>query len=268
MGKVERQNEMKKLSIIVPMYNSEAYLPKKGTSGARNTGLRYASGKYVYFVDPDDYILENSLHVVLDLMEKESLDALRFGFTEVDEKYNPTRSNKNTETADNSPGLMDGATFMAERLGVACYVWTFLFRTAIIKENGIYFIEGDYYDDTPWLPRVLLKAERVDSIDFNRHFYLIRSNSLVQSNSRETLLKKIKGQRFLIEELTRQRSLSYAAMYGYDETGACVSFLKRMNLYPVSMRRKSFHSVIKAALFNVSPRLFCMVMLKRVGKHS
>lgn len=339
MGKAERQKEMKKLSIIVPMYISEAYLPKcldsllnqdiphedyeiilvddgspdgskalaedyasrfsnivvlsqenKGTSGARNTGLRYASGKYVYFVDPDDYILENSLHVVLDQMEKESLDALRFGFTEVDEQYNPTRSNKNTETADNSPGLMDGAAFMAERLGVACYVWTFLFRTAIIKENGIYFIEGDYYDDTPWLPRVLLKAERVDSIDFNRHFYLIRSNSLVQSNSRETLLKKIKGQHFLIEELTRQRSsidnanatrwydriishcvwtmLSYAAMYGYDETGACVSFLKRMNLYPVSMRRKSFHSVIKAALFNVSPRLFCMVMLKRVGKHS
>ena len=330
---------MKELSIIVPMYNSEAYLPKcldslldqdipkedyeiilvndgspdgskaladdyaskypnvvvlsqenKGTSGARNTGLRYASGKYVYFVDPDDYILENSLQVVLGEMEKESLDALRFGFTEVDEQYRPTRSNKNTEIPDNSPRLMDGPTFMAERLGVACYVWTFIFRTAIIKENGIFFIEGDYYDDTPWLPRVLMKAERVNTIDVKRHFYLIRSNSLVQSNSHSTLLKKIKGQRFLIEELTEQSNsfnndnakrwydriishcvwtmISYAAMCGYDETGTCVSFLKKNKLYPISMRRKSINSILKATLFNISPRLFCMAMQLRTKKHS
>ena len=118
------------LSIIVPLYNSEKYLPKcldslldqdiqeseyeiilvddgspdnsrfiageyarahsnivvisqanKGTSGARNTGLRHASGKYVYFVDPDDYILNNSLSRLLRHMEEKSLDkaSLRAG---------------------------------------------------------------------------------------------------------------------------------------------------------------------------------------------
>ena len=49
----------------------------KGTSGARNTGIRRASGKYICFVDPDDYVLENSFRRIIDRMEEESLDVLR-----------------------------------------------------------------------------------------------------------------------------------------------------------------------------------------------
>lgn len=244
---------MNDLSIIVPMYNSEAYLPKcldsllhqdipleqyeiilvndgspdgclglaqqyasrfsnivvlsqenKGTSGARNTGMHYASGKYICFVDPDDYVLENSFRRIIDRMEEESLDVLRFGYTEVDEHYQPTKSCKHPEEPDYSPGIMDGFSFMAERLGVACYVWTYLFRTSLLKDNELYFMEGVYFDDTPWLPKVMALAKRVDSIDFKRYFYLIRNNSLVQSVSTKSIHRKIDGQRFLISELIEQ----------------------------------------------------------------
>lgn len=330
---------MKRLSIIVPLYNSEAYLPKcldslldqdilhedyeiilvndgspdgslalaeeyassypnivvlsqenKGTSGARNNGLRHATGKYVYFVDPDDYILENSLRDVLDRMDEESLDVLRFGFTEVDEQYRPTKSFKNAETADNTPGLMDGATFMAERLGIVCYVWTFIYRTALIRDNGIFFIEGDYYDDTPWLPRVLMKAERVDSMDVKRHFYLIRGDSLVQSRTPASILKKINGQRFLIEELNRQRSsidnenaarwyermirhcsltlLTLAAEYGDEEIDRSVIFIKEAEVRPLSLRGRSTSQLVKTALFNISPRLFCRIIRFKINRIS
>ena len=241
------------LSIIVPMYNSEAYLPKcldsllhqdlpleqyeiilvndgspdgclslaqryasrfsnivvlsqenKGTSGARNTGMHYASGKYICFVDPDDYVLENSFRCIIDRMEEDFLDVVRFGYTEVDEQYQPTKSCKHPEEPDYSPGIMDGFSFMAERLGVACYVWTYLFRTSLLKDNELYFTEGAYFDDTPWLPKVMALADRVDSIDFKRYFYLIRSNSLVQSVSKKSIQQKIDGQRFLISELIEQ----------------------------------------------------------------
>lgn len=323
--------KMKILSIVVPLYNSEHYLPKcldsllqqdipaeeyeiilvndgspdgslavaekyadcynnitvvsqqnKGTSGARNTGLRIASGKYVYFVDPDDYILENSLKIILDQMERESLDVIRFGYTEVDEQYHPTKSCKHPEIPDYSPKIMDGATFMADRLGVACYVWTFFFRTSVIKDNDIYFIEGDYFDDTPWLPRVLMNSERVNSVDFKRHFYLIRSDSLVQSQNHNTLLKKIKGERFLIKELNRQsRSienkqadiwynrmighcvltlLSLATKYDEKEVESCISLIKKEGILPLSTRNKSLTIWIKTILVNISPRLFCSVI--------
>lgn len=317
-----------RLSIIVPLYNSEAWLRKcldsllkqdipseeyeiilvndgspdgskalaedyaskfsnivilsqenKGTSGARNTGLRYASGKYVYFVDPDDYILENSLKAPLKKMEDESLDVLRFGYTEVDESYQPTKSCKHPEQPDYSSAIMDGYTFMGQRLGIACYVWTFLFKASLLKDNAIYFYEGDYFDDTPWLPRVLAKAKRVDSLDWKRHFYLIRSGSLVQSQSERSIQKRIEGQRFLIREMTRQRNecesecgrvwygrilthcavslLSTIGNLPYKERGPVIKELKGSGLLPLSPGRASLKKRIKFTLINLSPGLFC-----------
>ena len=47
------------------------------------------------------------------------------------------------------------------------------------------------------LERYLKEIKRVDSIDFKRHFYLIRSNSLVQARDRRSLQKKADGARFM-----------------------------------------------------------------------
>ena len=322
---------MKQLSIIVPMYNSEAYLPKcldsllhqdipledyeiilvndgspdgskalaedyaskypnivvlsqknKGTSGARNTGIRYATGKYVYFVDPDDYILENSLNDILQKMEDESLDVLRFGYSEVDEAYQPTKSCKHPEQPDYSSKIMDGYTFMGERLGVTCYVWTYLFRLSIIKDNGIYFIEGDYFDDTPWLPKVLALSRRVNSIDWKRHFYLIRSNSLVQSSSMKNIQRKIDGQRFLIGEMQRQMGevqnndavkwykmmishcvltlLTLISIHIFHKRWEYIKDLKDSGVFPLSLYKSRGTIFMKVSIINLSPGLYCQLI--------
>lgn len=322
---------MLELSIIVPLYNSERFLPKcldsllnqdireqdyeiilvddgspdnsrqiaeeyasqhtnitvlsqpnKGTSGARNTGIRQATGKYLYFVDPDDFILANSLGIILRKMEEDNLDVLRFGYAEVDEQYQPTKSCKNPESPDYSSQLMDGCSFMAERLGIACYVWSFLFRTSLLKENDLFFYEGDYFDDTPWLPRVLSLAQRVDSIDYKRHFYLIRNNSLVQSVSEKSITRKIDGQRFLIKELLHQKDAlnNEAASKWYDRMIAhCVlslltmvgknsfenrrKYLDELNRYgvlPISKNQSSTANKGKIFLINCNPDLFCRII--------
>lgn len=320
--------QMKLLSIIVPMYNSEKWLskcvesllhqdipaeeyeiilvddgspdgcrkhaedyasrysnilvltrPNGGTSAARNTGIRAAKGKYLYFVDPDDYILENSLKNILCKMEEESLDVLRFAYVEVDESGKVVQSVKHPEHIDYSPGIMDGCRFMAERLGGACYVWTYLFRTAVIKDNSIYCQEGVYYDDTTWLPQVLMHASRVESVDTKRHFYLIRSDSLVQSVTPSAIRKKIEGKQYLIKELQRQiratdnvsalkwyglmRShcvlslLSLVGRHEYEKRDVYFRFLKDQNVFPLSLYRSTIRNRLKLLLTNFSPSLYC-----------
>ena len=254
----------------------------KGTSGARNTGIRQASGKYLYFVDPDDYILENSLSVILRKMEDESLDVLRFGYMEVDENYAPTQSCKHPVHPDYSSAIMDGYSFMASRLGTSCFVWTYIFKTSLIKDNKIFFIEGDYFDDTPWLPRVMAKAQRVDSMDYVRHFYLIRSDSLVQSQSEEAIKKKINGLYFLIDELKHQKGetrnengikwydmmisgsvltlLSLIGKYEYTHRKGYIDKLKESDVFPISNFRFTGRNLIKVNLINISPSLFCSIV--------
>ena len=252
-----------------------------GTSSARNVGIRNAEGKYLYFVDPDDYILESSLNTILLIMEEKDLDVLRFGYTEVDEQGIPTRSCKHPEQPDYSSKVMDGFSFMAERLGTACFVWTYLFRTALIQENQLYFDEKAYIDDTPWLPRVLALSQRVDSIDMKRHFYTIRSGSLVRAG-KEKADKIIDAQKWLINELYLQMNqvgnknavgwynkmiahtalslFSLVATSRYARNKEVTTWVKQQNIMPFSSKGSAFRTRLKLHVINLSPSLFCTLI--------
>ena len=71
-----------------------------GLSVARNTGLSEANGKYVYFLDSDDYISENALATLLNIAENDSSDIVFFdavSFTDTDDftvHQNYIRKNK------------------------------------------------------------------------------------------------------------------------------------------------------------------------------
>ena len=63
----------------------------KGLSGARNTGLKHAKGKYIYFMDSDDYLEVNALERMYSAAEEKSADIVFFKLINFDdgtgEKY-------------------------------------------------------------------------------------------------------------------------------------------------------------------------------------
>ena len=120
--------------------------PNQGPSGARNTGMKAATGKYLAFVDPDDFVEPNVYGQLVQQMEDEQLDMLRFNYQIVDEDYNHVEKRPFEKAFNYSPKLMSGAEFLATRLDIACNIWRYIYRREIITANNIWCFTGFCYE--------------------------------------------------------------------------------------------------------------------------
>lgn len=249
--------------------------PNKGLAGARNTGVDAAIGEYLCFVDPDDYIEENSLASLLQQMDDEQLDMLRFNYQKINEDGQYVVDSEMEASFDYSSKIMTGIEFMADRLTTTCYVWAYIYRLELIKRNNIRFIEGGYFDDVPWLPRVLQMVERINCTSVRHQYYLQRNGSLVRTIHREAILRKVNGLLELICILIEQMNeadakvrlwykmmlthicvsiLSSVAIYDYTN---CNTYLKKIQfLFPLSLHKSPSKIKRKIRTINLCPQLF------------
>ena len=254
-----------------------------GLSAARNSGIDAANGKYVQFVDSDDYLEPNVLKALVNKMETDRLDILRFNYQNVNEKgkvFSPNKVDK--PFMDYRDEVCDGLRFLNERLGFACYAVQFMLKTELLKPSENRFVEGIYFEDTEWTPRILVQAKRVTSVDTIVYNYLMRVGSITQSVETAKKKKSLDDRMLLIDALQRQMQtltdnrwhrgmiaqtvitvVSYISNNFYGERRKYLSKLKAKHVHPLS----SYHALPtakrKIALANVSLGLLCFLLKKR-----
>lgn len=223
--------------------------PNQGPSGARNTGMKAATGKYLCFVDPDDYVESNVYGKLIQQMEDEQLDMLRFNHQNVNEDYLPIDKPAFEKAFDYSPKLMSGAEFIATRLDITCNIWRYMYRREIITKNKIWCFTGDYYDDTPWLPLVLLKAERMNVCNTVVYNYLERADSLVKTTNSTMMIRKSDGVILLLKYLEQEiADIQSGKLFVSDDwREGVIAWYKRMEA----------HSVV-SLLTNIGTTLFAI----------
>ncbi len=252
-----------------------------GLSAARNTGIAAAQGKYILFVDSDDYLQPNVLGALMEQVERDNLDVLRFDYQNVRQteagEYEVFQPNKYPHQVDTCHEVVDGETYLDERMGYACYACQFV----INRELTGTFTPGIHYEDTEWLPRMMLAAKRVNSTPIVVYNYLVRQGSITQAQgNKEKLRKNVNDFLFVIESLSKQMTkhpscqwlrrmisnmavgvLTRVAMSFYDERKEYIHRLQELNVFPVVIADQGKTYARRAWIINLlGARVYCWLM--------
>ena len=252
-----------------------------GLSAARNTGIAAATGDYIMFVDSDDYLQPNVLGALMEQVEREHLDVLRFDYQNVRQteagEYEVFQPNKYPHQIDTCREVVDGETYLDERMGYACYACQFV----INRELTGTFTPGIHYEDTEWLPRMMLAAKRVNSTSIVVYNYLVRQGSITQAQGNKVKLRKnVNDFLFVIESLSKQITkhpscqwlhrmissmavgvLTRVAISFYDERKEYIHRLQELNVFPMVIADQGKTYARRAWIINLlGARVYCWLM--------
>ena len=172
---------------FVSYYNLRVYTQKNlGQGAARNYGINKARGKYIMFLDSDDFYLPGTIKRILNIADLMSCEVLNFlmeeehsdGSIEVGYKY-PYDFNKVYSGKDL---LLDiGVT-----VGTVC---SSLYRRSFILKYGLFFPIDIKHEDVYFSYLVYTRASKV--IFSNIHCYFYHWNDSSTDRSIDAVKKKI-----------------------------------------------------------------------------
>ena len=141
-----------------------------GIGKTRNFGINKSTGKYIMFLDSDDYLEENACELLYEKIEKDKLDLVVCDFYNVIKETKVCEKNaifKNTALKD-KPDLL---------LNINLAPWNKIYRSDLIKNNNIKFIEDLKYEDAPFVALSLLKSKKIGKVDKPLINYVIHEKS-------------------------------------------------------------------------------------------
>ena len=152
-----------------------------GLGGARNTGIDAAKGKYIAFVDSDDWVELNAYEYLYTLAEKEQVDVIAFSFRSCTEDNTVLSyshhllENKWTNTKE-----ILQAHFNYQIKTSVCMK---LYKTELFNKNHIYFPVHRLYEDLATTIHILAHTQKILQIDQPFYFYRTNTSSITRTLS-------------------------------------------------------------------------------------
>lgn len=140
----------------------------QGLSLARNNGLNVANGEYVWFVDADDIISSNSVHLILETIKYRPDVIPIYARFKGDEKiHNSIKTSAET-----------GKDVLIDNWSHCGVFW--VLRKDFLTENNLEFFPGIYHEDSEFTPRMLYVAKTVKVIPEVLYFVDCDPTSITQ----------------------------------------------------------------------------------------
>lgn len=153
-----------------------------GLSDARNFGIDRAKGKYLGFVDSDDYVSETMFEEMYNLAEKHQAEMAICNLQKVDEEGNVTQKLTQLPGFPEKIVLENHLSVFSDISYFACNK---LFRKDLFNEKR--FRKGIHFEDIELIPQLLLQCNVLAFTSSFHYQYLERQDSISKSHTMKGL---------------------------------------------------------------------------------
>lgn len=146
-----------------------------GVAHARNVGLENVRGRYVTFLDADDFLSQHYLRTLRPLLQSDEFDLIGFNYTKVAD---------DAAVQDAHFSNVRSLSYDFKQRGLKCltplftssmwHLWSRVYRRSLLHNET--FATGRRYEDVIFTPFIYFKTQKIIHVDHDLYFY--RDNAL------------------------------------------------------------------------------------------
>ncbi len=229
------------------------YQLNQGQAVARNNGLHNSSGKYILYLDSDDYLSNNLLETLHSVLNHNKQEVIQFNYNlvDLDGKFIKASSLRNSIKRLYGIDLKESSSFNINLIKENCFVdlvpncWTRCYSKEFLLKNNIAF-PSTPFEDSVFANKVLVKAKSIYYIDKALYNYRTREGSTMSTKSRKVLdvFKNVEIMRAFLEENklidSFKKQLNNYELFQVATAIACLPFSLRKEFVEICKRKMSF----------------------------
>jgi glycosyltransferase involved in cell wall biosynthesis len=143
--------------------------PNGGLSDARNAGMAIASGKYIQFIDSDDFVEPQLLEKCRQKLEETGADMVIF---DIYQYFLATGKKEIIANTYDASGVYSIRTNPELIVSIQNCAWNKMYKLSLFKDNDIIYPWGCYYEDLGTTYRLLARCDKVAFINEPLYDYL------------------------------------------------------------------------------------------------